>query len=149
MFTFYDHDILYRNLSLLLLDLILREVQPHTTSQSPGFQDVESESHQEDSAGLFSDYRKRRKQDPTTNPETQLNNYFGLCCGQPCLSFWDANRAVLPALFPVAMKALSVPASSAPVERVFSHGGIIMRPHRARLADKTLSNLIFCKCNTL
>ncbi|XP_060774009.1 uncharacterized protein LOC132884202 [Neoarius graeffei] len=152
--SWLQHDVLVtddikNNIVDMVKDLILREVQPHTTSQSPGFQDVESESHQEDSAGLFSDYRKRRKQDPTTNPETQLNNYFGLCCGQPCLSFWEANRAVLPALFPVAMKALSVPASSAPVERVFSHGGIIMRPHRARLADKTLSNLIFCKCNTL
>ncbi|KAK9976821.1 hypothetical protein ABG768_018644 [Culter alburnus] len=121
----------------MVKDLILREVRPDTTSQSPGFQEVENENQEEESTGLFSEYRKRRKQDTTTNPETQLNNYFGLCCGQACLPFWDANRA------------FSVPASSAPVERVFSHGGIIMRPHRAQLADKTLSNLIFCKCNTL
>ncbi|KAI4801866.1 hypothetical protein KUCAC02_019734, partial [Chaenocephalus aceratus] len=35
----------------------------------------------------------------------------------------------------------------APVERVFSHGGLIMRPHRARLSARTLSSLIFLKCN--
>jgi len=34
-----------------------------------------------------------------------------------------------------------------PCERVFSHGGIIMHRHRARLSDKLLSNLIFLKCN--
>lgn len=39
------------------------------------------------------------------------------------------------------------PATSAPVERVFSHSGIFMRPHRARLGDKLLSELVFCRCN--
>ena len=47
------------------------------------------------------------------------------------------------------MGTLSVPATSAPVERVFSRGGIIMRPHRVQLNDKLLSNLIFLKCNQL
>ena len=53
----------------------------------------------------------------------------------------------LPKLFELAMKVQSVPATSAPVERVFSHGGIIMRPHRARLNDTMLSNIVFLKCN--
>ena len=38
--------------------------------------------------------------------------------------------------------------SSAPVERIFSRGGIIMRPHRSRLGDKISSNLVFLKCNS-
>lgn len=128
------------------LDLILREMSSDQTVPNPEPQDEDME---EERTGLFSQYKQRRQQDTTRNPETQLNNYLGLCSGQSCLSFWDANRNTLPALFPVAMRALAVPASSAPVERVFSHGGIIMRPHRARLGDKTLSNLIFCKCNNL
>jgi len=46
-----------------------------------------------------------------------------------CLTFWREHpkygRLALNAL-----RALSVHASSAPVERVFSHGGISVRPHR-------------------
>ena len=60
-----------------------------------------------------------------------------------------ATYKFLNKLFPLAMRTLSVPATSAPVERVFSHGGIIMCPHRAQLSNKLLSNLIFLKCNQL
>jgi len=44
-------------------------------------------------------------------------------------------------------KISGVPASSAPVERVFSYGGVIVRPHRARPEDQMLSALIYLKCN--
>lgn len=65
-----------------------------------------------------------------------------------CLTFWNKNRQRLPKLFNLAMEVHSVPATSASVEQIFSHGGIIMRPHRAgRLSDDNLSNLIFLKCN--
>ena len=65
------------------------------------------------------------------------------------LTFSSTNRSRLSKLFPLAMQVLLVTASSAPVERVFSHGGLIMRPHRSRLGDTMLSNLLFLKCNKL
>jgi len=42
-----------------------------------------------------------------------------------------------------------VPATSVLVERIFSHGGIFMRTHRARMSDCViwLCNLVFAKCN--
>ena len=67
--------------------------------------------------------------------------------GQNALLFWALNMKTLPSLFRVAIRVLAVPASSAPVERVFSHGGIILRPHRAQMTDRLLANLVFCKCN--
>ncbi|CAB4041714.1 zinc finger BED domain-containing 4-like [Paramuricea clavata] len=61
--------------------------------------------------------------------------------------FWPDNKKKFPHLSNLAIRVLSIPASSPPIERVFSRGGIIMRPHRARLGAETLSKLIFLKCN--
>jgi len=41
----------------------------------------------------------------------------------------------------------SVPASSALVERIFSHSGLILKPHRARMFDSILEALVYLKCN--
>ena len=65
------------------------------------------------------------------------------------LTFSSTSRSRLSKLFPLAMQVLLVTASSAPVERVFSHRGLVMRPHRSRLGDAMLSNLLFLKCNML
>ena len=67
------------------------------------------------------------------------------------IKFWNESSTVrnMPALSKLANVVLSVPASSAPVERVFSHGGIIFRPHPRRLTDEHLSQLIYLKCNRI
>jgi len=48
---------------------------------------------------------------------------------------------------PLLQKVLCVPASSAPVERVFSQSGLIMKPNRARMSDALLGELVFLDCN--
>lgn len=50
-------------------------------------------------------------------------------------------------MLPLLEKLFCIPATSAPVERVFSHGGIILRPHRARMSDDLLSSLVYMKSN--
>jgi len=45
------------------------------------------------------------------------------------LMFWIKSMTELPKLFELAIKVKSVLVTSAPVERVFGHGGIIMRPY--------------------
>jgi len=50
-------------------------------------------------------------------------------------------------LIPAVRRTFAIPALSAPVERGFSHGGIVLRPNRARMSDKLLSELVFLKYN--
>ena len=119
------------------------------TTTSPITDEPITPAEPERQTGLFSAYRKNMKMSSNSTPQIQLNHYLDICDGQSCLQFWAMNRHTLPSLFKVAVRVMAVPASSAPVERVFSHGGVIMRPHRSQLSDKVLSNLIFCKCNAL
>ena len=78
-------------------------------------------------------------------------SYLNLCAQQQtpdsCLTFWSQHERDLNKLHQLAMSVLSVPAISAAVERVFSHGGLFMRHHRARMSGKLLSTLVFLKCN--
>jgi len=94
-------------------------------------------------------YTSSAKQPLSTLAEYQ--KYLAMCqCGDDihdCLLFWIKNITELPTIFELAMKVQSVPATSAPVERIFSDGGIIMMPNRARLNDTMLSNIVFLKCD--
>jgi hypothetical protein len=47
----------------------------------------------------------------------------------------------------LAVKYLCIPATSAEVERTFSHSGYLLRPHRSRMSRKTLEQLTLLKCN--
>ena len=66
------------------------------------------------------------------------------------VSYWSSEtvKKDFPKLFSAAIRALSVPASSAPIERVFSQGGLIVRPNRASMNDNKVSALMFLKCNS-
>jgi hypothetical protein len=58
------------------------------------------------------------------------------------------KAAVYPFLNVLALRLLCVPASSAPVERVFSTSGFIMRPHRSSMSKDLLAKLTFLKVNS-
>lgn len=64
------------------------------------------------------------------------------------LSFWRQHQQDFPQLTQLAVKYLGVPASSAPVERLFSIAGKVLRPDRCRLKDSTFEQLMFIKCNS-
>jgi hypothetical protein len=58
------------------------------------------------------------------------------------------KASVYPYLNVLALRLLCVPASSAPVERVFSTSGFIMRPHRSSMSKDLLAKLTFLKVNS-
>jgi hypothetical protein len=71
---------------------------------------------------------------------------------EPCdytnpLQCWKENADRFPILAKLAKLYLNVPATSAPVERLFSIAGKIFRPDRCRLSDSTFQMLMMIKCN--
>ena len=104
---------------------------------------------------LFSSYMQSASTPSSSSITAQLDNYLEIpyVCDEDdsdIISFWQSSKIAkdFDKLLYSAMRALSVPASSSPVERVFSQGGLILRPHRARMSDSRLSSLIFLKCNS-
>ena len=63
------------------------------------------------------------------------------------LQYWQTNEHRFPQLAKLAQFYLAIPASSAPVERIFSTAGKIFTPERACLADSNFEALMFIKCN--
>ncbi len=97
-------------------------------------------------------HRIRTKSGDNDSSRVQVRKYLEhvdslLEPSQSALEFWMVHRDRYPSLSRLALQTLAVPATSAPVERVFSRGGIIMRPHRARTSSKLLEMLMFLKCN--
>ena len=63
------------------------------------------------------------------------------------LDFWMSNEHKYPILSAFAQDLLVIPASSAPVERVFSVSGYISCGRRNRLNDKNLEREVLLKKN--
>lgn len=135
-------------------DMLLSEVEAIMDSEATGSVPVSVEDPSDDSPPvkqLMSRYEefKRRNVAQDSLITTQINKYLDYindCATDDALVFWAKNHDWFPLLHNIALKVLSVPASSAPVESVFSRGGIIMRPHCACLdltSNDTLQQCFF------
>lgn len=102
---------------------------------------------------------KKRKQEPANylvrlthlHPaKAEILRYFSQPCipeqGDP-LDFWKEHSTIYPTISKLASRYLSIPASSGPVERLFSIGSKFFRPERCRLSDPIFEKLMNIKCN--
>ena len=72
----------------------------------------------------------------------QINRYLEMDDDDDdCLAFWRRNRVNLNKLVYPEILAPSVPTASSAVELVFSHGGVILRPHRGRMSNNYCQTL--------
>lgn len=62
-------------------------------------------------------------------------------------SWWATNRNQYPILHQIAMKYLSIPATSVPSERLFSDAKNLITPQRTRLDSFLINQLMFLKRN--
>ncbi|KAI2661217.1 Zinc finger BED domain-containing protein 4 [Labeo rohita] len=101
---------------------------------------------------LFSYMESQSSAMPADTAPHEVPVYFST----PCLTedtdplvYWKENQSRFPTLAQRACKYLAIPASSAPVERIFSVAGKIFRPERCRLNDKTFEELLRIRCNSV
>ncbi|CAG2195288.1 unnamed protein product [Mytilus edulis] len=81
---------------------------------------------------------------------SEMDDYLSDNCidmSKDPLLYWHSNCQRLPRLAKLAVQYLAIPATSAPVERLFSTAGKTFRPERCRLADGTFEKLMMVKCN--
>ena len=82
--------------------------------------------------------------------ESELRSYFD-SPSEPISSnpliYWSNNKDKYKRLCVIAQNVLALPASSAPVERLFSIAGKVFRLDRCRLAHNRFSHMMFIRCN--
>ena len=61
--------------------------------------------------------------------------------------FWIENRKTLPSLYKLAQRLLTIPASSAFIERFFSVCGVICKKRCGNMSDELIIMRSFLKCN--
>ena len=99
---------------------------------------------------LFSDTTSATSKASESSLQSEISSYLAMPSLQEDdnpLKFWKEQQTVYPHLAKLAARYLSVPASSGPVERLFSIGGKIFRPERCRLTDNNFEKLMNIKCN--
>ena len=106
----------------------------------------QSASHPEDD--FFSDIFKGQSHGTL---EQEIDDYLLEQCQlqhiDP-LEYWSNKCVHLPSLAKAAQYYLSIPASSAPVERLFSVAGKLFQPLSSNLKDDTFLKLMFIKGNS-
>lgn len=100
--------------------------------------------------------RGRRNSGSTMQPSTlvdgQLEAYYARFSSKNApiikdeFQFWD-NCGDYPLLNELAIIVLAIPATSAPVERIFSIAGNILAEERLRMTDANLENQVMIRVN--
>jgi hypothetical protein len=81
---------------------------------------------------------------------SEIRNYAGvstLALDENPLNWWKLNQHQFPLLSQITSRYLAIPATSAPVERLFSKAGAVVTTKRAALQPTTVRQLVFLSSN--
>ena len=88
---------------------------------------------------------KKKKSDPFSYIKDEISRYLNND-NMDSMVFVKSSKNY-PTLNKLASKVLSIPATSASVERVLSQSGFLFRQHRASMSRTTLQELTMLKCS--
>ncbi|CAL8333247.1 unnamed protein product [Merluccius merluccius] len=108
----------------MIIDLVLAEARKVTILAESSSGEDDKDEPPDKTPRLFAGYRKKsnKKDDHVSSVQAELIRYIQVSSDEveaDCLGFWKRHAKVFPRLYLVAMRVLTVPATSAPVERVF------------------------------
>lgn len=128
-----------------LLQTTLQNIMPEQNS-SPPRKRQKRENHEDDLLSYMqcTDYNR--------TPQDYINAYLNSACENRSadpLAYWKTEQHNYEKLAHLAQKYLSIQASSASVERIFSIAGKIFKPDRCSLSDEIFESLMMLRCNKL
>ncbi|XP_065679735.1 uncharacterized protein LOC136094083 [Hydra vulgaris] len=144
-----------------LLPLTVEEEEPQEQLDQNGGASSDVTLSCKRKSTLFASYTKRRQRiemrqqnnvplSPTTIATAFMEKMVSIASSTYGEEAWVKAQSAkyYNIMNPLIEKLFCIPASSAPVERVFSQVDLNMRPNRARLGDEMLSSLVYLKCNS-
>ncbi|XP_053205955.1 zinc finger protein 618-like [Panonychus citri] len=82
-----------------------------------------------------------------TSFDLEIDSYLLARDTKDLLEFWDERKSAWPSLYKLALAVLAVPATSVPVERLFSIAGLTLNKKRSQLHPERLSKICFIHDN--
>ena len=134
---------------------LLRSTAKKTATRPPATESADEPPPAKRSK-LFNFMANRSTQHAHTDTDTITpeNNEVTTYLEQPCepedsdpLCYWQKHATQFPRLSQLACNYLAMPASSAPVERLFSVAGKVFKPERCCLSDARFEQLMMIRCN--
>jgi hypothetical protein len=127
------------------------EIQPTASASSASVVQATNSKYQ----SLFTKLAKQDEQSQSSSTnviapaEIELNSYLQMHLSNvnDPIAYWLKQKKSMPKLCELALDIFSVTATSAPIERVFSHAGIATYGRRNRLEEKSLNAELLMKLN--
>ena len=136
----------------LISGILIQEIEKLPAGETEAEEESEQQSQTQtpNDSSLFAAFFRQRGgfvSDRIITAEQEVAKLFSFS-SKKChpLLYWYTEKT-LPKLRQLALRSLTIPATSAPIERVFSCSGFVMRPKRSTLSAAMLEKIIFLRCN--